>query len=160
MSSESTNAGLSANTGRSHMIQSLRSPVSPSGIRLSFAPNAALTVRNTASALAIGTLPTRWTSWLIAFTSAVAQPGFSNMIEKMAQAIQAVWSGGCQGKYAFRFTSTTLGCSQGLRHKSKNRTVGRGYLAELCTDHRDRMGRLRCVRARAHRALFCAVRRQ
>ena len=51
--------GSSANTGSSQVIQSPRSPVSPSGMRLIRVPSAALTVSNTCSAFAIGTLPTR-----------------------------------------------------------------------------------------------------
>jgi hypothetical protein len=54
-----TKAGLSAKTGSSQVIQSPRSPVSPSGSRLMRAPSAALTCAKTSCAFAIGTLPTR-----------------------------------------------------------------------------------------------------
>src|SRR5271165_4216120 len=54
-------AGFSANTGSSQLIQSPRSPVSPSGSRLMRVPSAALTFSKTSPALAIGTLPTRYT---------------------------------------------------------------------------------------------------
>jgi hypothetical protein len=50
---------LSAKTGSSQVIQSPRSPVSPSGSRLMRAPSAALTSAKTSCAFAIGTLPTR-----------------------------------------------------------------------------------------------------
>jgi hypothetical protein len=50
---------LFANTGSSQVIQSPRSPVSPSGMRLMRVPSTPLTVSNTSCALAIGTLPTR-----------------------------------------------------------------------------------------------------
>src|SRR5688572_24644124 len=60
-SSDFSSAALPANAGSSQVIQSLRSPVSPSGMRRSDGPNAALTVSNTARAFASGTLPTRCT---------------------------------------------------------------------------------------------------
>ncbi len=58
-SSDFSSAGLSAKTGSSQVIQSERSPVSPSGMRLRRGPSAALTAVNTARASASGTLPTR-----------------------------------------------------------------------------------------------------
>ena len=58
-SSDFSSAGLLANTGSSQMIQSARSPVSPSGMRLRCGPSAALTFSNTSAALSPGTLPTR-----------------------------------------------------------------------------------------------------
>jgi hypothetical protein len=59
ISSDFSSAGFSANTGSSQVIQSERAPVSPSGMRLSRGPSAALTVSNTTPASASGTLPTR-----------------------------------------------------------------------------------------------------
>src|SRR5258705_872820 len=47
---------------RCHQIQRRRSPVSPSGIRLSRSPSAPARVRKTSSVLASGTLPMRCTS--------------------------------------------------------------------------------------------------
>ena len=60
-SSDFSSAGLLANTGSSQVIQSLRSPVSPSGMRFRRGPSAALTVSNTSRAFDSGTLPTRCT---------------------------------------------------------------------------------------------------
>ena len=54
-----SNCGRELSTGYCQTIQSARGPVSPSGIRRTRVPSSPATRRNTASALASGTLPTR-----------------------------------------------------------------------------------------------------
>src|SRR4029079_14615248 len=60
-SSDFSSAGFPENAGSSQVIQSDRSPVSPSGMRLRREPSTPLTVAKTSRALRSGTLPTRWT---------------------------------------------------------------------------------------------------
>ena len=62
MSEASSIAGLAAITSWRKRIQSLRMPVSPSGMRARCCPVVAPSVRNTDSVSASGMLPTKWTS--------------------------------------------------------------------------------------------------
>src|SRR6185503_17812338 len=65
-----SSCGCEVNTGSCQTIQSERGPVSPSGRRRRRSPSCSATVSKTVSALASGTLPTRWAPW--ARTSAMA----------------------------------------------------------------------------------------